>query len=157
MELTLKGLRKDNIDIMIDAILEQTRKEILDFDENIKIQGKRIETANVEQASWQAYYDERKVRIKSLLDYYDMKTKEARGNSFKLISSSNSKGYTERSIERLIDTDPTYLKYYRIYLEVKELYTYLDSMSEQFRNRSFLLNNIVKIRIAGLEDISIYD
>lgn len=153
----LKTLRKENIDELIDDILIEFYKKLSDWKKNLKIDGKNIEKANVEQASWMAYYDEIKVQVRALLEFYEMKVKESRSKALKNIIQHSAMDHGERAREKLIDSDPTYIKYIRIYLEIKELYNLLESISDQIRNRAFALNNIVKIRIAQMEDVTLYE
>jgi hypothetical protein len=148
-------MRKENIDDLVDAILDEFESEIKDWKKDVSLKSKNIQVANVEQASYLARYDEIRVNVKSLLDYYDMRVKEVRGKSLQLIIKTSDYAYSATERERLLDSDPNYLKYKRIYLEINEMYNMLVSIAEQFKNRAYTLNNLVKIHIASLQDITL--
>jgi dihydroxyacetone kinase-like predicted kinase len=147
---------EDNIDAFVDPVLKQYEKQIQDWKKDVSIAGKNIQTANIEQASHLARYDEIRVNIKSLLDYYEMRIKQVRSEALqKLYKSGYDHTSTEK--EKIIDSDPKYLTYKKIHLEISEMHNMLSSISDQFKNRAYTLTNLVKIRMAGLEDITLYE
>lgn len=151
----LSELEKKSLRNLAD-ILSRYDKRLQGWKENVKIEGKTLEVANVEQASWLAYYDEIKVELKTLCDFMDMKVKEIRGRVMDLILKNSSEVYNEKTRERLIDFDPDYIKMYQIYLEVKELYSLADSIVNQYIQRGYTLMNAVRIRTADIQDITLY-
>lgn len=156
--MILRKLREDNIDEYIDAILSEMDKKIKDWKKDVKIGGKNIQIANVEQASYLAYYDEIRVDLKSLLNHYEMRIKQVRSEALQVINKHASKDHGTIEKDRIIDSDKVYLKYKAIHNEVQEMYDLLHSISEQFKSRAYTLHNLIKIRIASLEDITLdYD
>jgi len=153
--MLLRKLKKENIDNLIDAILDEFQEEIKDWESELEIKGKNITIANVEQVSYMARYDEIKVNLKSLLDYYDMRVKQVRGESLQMINENTDYKYSFAEREKLVDGNPKYIKIYRTYLEVKELHGMVTSIVEQFKNRAYSLHNLVKIYGASLEDITL--
>src|ERR1700757_2503143 len=147
---------KDDVDALVDAYLDASLLKIKDYKEHVSLRGKNIEVANVEQASYLAYYDEIRVDLKSLLAYYEVKVRESKAAAWKLINDNSQIDHSDREKDILINNNISYQKVNRIYLEIKEMHDTLDSICEQFRNRAFTLNNIVKIRTAALEDITLY-
>lgn len=138
------------------SILNDYDDKLKDWKSNIKIDGKNIESANIEQASWMAYYDEIKIELKTLVDFMDMKVKEIRGKVASMILKNSSELHNEKTRERLIDCDPDYIKMYQIYLEVKEVYSLADAIVTQFIQRGYTLTNLVRIRTADIQDITLY-
>ena len=153
----LRELRNDEIDTMYDEILKEFDRKIKDWKKDLSIAGKNIKVANVQQATLLAWYDEMRVDLKSLLDYYDMRVKQVRSEALQVIYKNSKYDYSSTEKEKIIDSDPQYLKYKRIYLEINEMYGMLSSISDQFKNRAYTLNNIVKILVASLEDITLHD
>jgi hypothetical protein len=148
---------KEDADLIVETFLDAALNKIKNHKDHLSIKGKNIEVANVEQASYLAYYDEIRVDLKSLLAYYEVKVKEAKAAAWKLINDMSKMDHSDREKDILVNNNPSYQKVQRIYLEVKEMYDTLDSICEQFRNRAFTLNNIVKIRVAALEDITLHE
>lgn len=125
------------------------------WEENLSIDGKNLEVACIEHASWLAFYDEIAVELKYTLDYMEMIEKEVRGSLLKMIKDSYQKEYTDTSIQRVIDANPEYLEAHELYLIVQEQYEKAKSVVKAFEQRSYVLNNIVKIRSAELEHVTI--
>lgn len=148
---------KDDVESIVDTYLETTTKKIKDHKEHLSLKGKNIEVANVEQTAYLAFYDEMRVDLKSLLAYYELKLKESKAVAWKTINEHASVSHSDREKDILVNNNPSYMKVNRTYLHVKELYDTLDSIVEQFRSRAFTLNNIIKIRVASLEGISLYE
>lgn len=155
--MIFRSLKNVDIDKHIESILDEYENKISGWKDDLSLKGKNIEVANVQQASYAAYYDEMKVEIKSLYEYYDMRIKEVRSAALQMIDKHSSKAYTTTEKERLIDSDPSFIKYKRIIIEISEIYNTLLSISDLFKDRKFLLNNIVKIRVASLQDITLYE
>ncbi len=140
----------------IDKILKAYKKEIKDWKSHLIIDGKNIEIANIEQMSHLAFYDEIKVELKSLLDFFDMKVKQVRGEVLSYIIKNSRLDLQLQDRELMVDSDPKYLHIYETYLTVKELYNLVDSIVTNFRDRAWALDRLVKIRIAALQDITLF-
>lgn len=126
-----------------------------DYEDNLTINEKNLELACVEHASWLAFYDEIAVELKYTLEFVDMVEKEVRGNAFKLIKDTFQKEYTDSSIQRVIDANPDYLEVHELLLIVQEQYDKARVVVKAFEQRSYSLNNIVKIREKELEHVVI--
>lgn len=148
---------KDDVELIVEDFLKAATKKIENHKEHLSLRGKNIEVANVEQASYLAYYDELRVDLKSLLTFYEVRMKEAKAVAWKTINDHSKVSHSDREKEILVNDDPSYKKVVRTYLLVKEMFDTLDSICDQFKNRAFSLNNIVKIRVASLEDITLYE
>jgi len=139
-----------------DAIITSYEKSMDGWKDNLRINGKNLESANIEQPTWIAYYDQLKVDMKILTDYMDMLVKERRAKMFRIISQNQSYDYTDNAKNKLIDDDEGYIALNKRYLVAKEMYLKLDSIVTCFSQRSFSLNNIVKIREKELENITVF-
>jgi len=150
----ISTLKKDLSNL--DEILAKIDKAISLYDNDVGIDGKNIEAANIEQPSMMAYYDEIKVACKILLDYVDMRIRYKKGILFDHISKDASYSYGERAIEKMIEGDDEFHSLSEKYLEVKERYLMLESIITAFQQRSYSLTNIVKIREHELENITLH-
>lgn len=139
----------------LPKVLASIEKRIDGWEEQIKIDGKNIEVANVEQPSWIAYYDQLCVETGTILDYIELQVKKVRAEQMRHIKDNLSKDYTDSAIQKIIDGNPLYIEKQELYLEVKEVYDKCRAIVEAFKQRSYSLNNIVKIREAELENITI--
>lgn len=151
----LRKLNRKTFENLPDILLSYEEK-IKDWKSHVIIDGKNIEKANIEQSSWLAYYDQIRVELRTLVDFFDMKVKEIRGEVTSYIIQKSEIDHNERTRERMIDASPEYIKIFQYFLQVKEIYNMVDSIVNQFRDRAFVLNNLVKIRIANIQDINLF-
>lgn len=150
----LKELRKD-FGHALQAISEYEKK-LAGWRDEVKLDNKNIEVVNVEQASWMAYYDEIKVELKIILDYFEHLLKRQKAKDMKALMESAKKSISDRMIEKLAEESKDYNDIYMIYLEIKELYMLACSVVDQFQHRGYAINNIVKIREKELQGVTLH-
>lgn len=123
-----------------------------DIEEKIKIKGKKLEGANMENPTWQSYYDQKRIELKTLTDFFDMEVARVRGKLFKSYKESSGYALNERETNQYINNEEAYLTMYGMYLEVKEMLDKYKAVVDAYTTRGYALNNITKIRVASLED-----
>jgi hypothetical protein len=124
---------------------------------DISINNKTLQQANMEQPSNYARFDQIRVELEIIMELADLKVSQVRAQAMRQIIKDDSKHYGERMLDKMIDENPSYLKYYKIYLRCKEMYTKSKSIVESMSQRGYSLNNITKIKVAALEDTVLYD
>lgn len=139
----------------LDKFLAKIDEDLKGWAENIEILGKNIEAANVEQPSWIAFYDQVAVRVQSALNYCETIEKKVRAERMKYIKDNSTKDYTDTAIQRMVDADKEYLSIHMKYLQLEEKYLECRGIVKSFEQRSYSLNNIVRIRENELENITI--
>ena len=137
----------------LPEILDRYELALNNFEDNLEVKGKTLEKANREQASWQSYYDQRKIELYTLVKYLEANVNRVRGKLYKIYTETYSRDLSDRSKDKYIDNEEKYLTAFQIYLEVKELYDKYDAVVDAFKSRGYALNNITKIRVAALEDV----
>jgi hypothetical protein len=145
-------------DISIDLnklpeLLERYENELIDAEEHLKIKGKNLEQANIEQAAWQSYYDQRRIELHTLVKYFDARVQKTRGRLYKNYTEVHSHVLSDRMKDKYVDNEDAFLTMYEMYLEVKELDDKYTAIVDAFRSRGFALRNIVQLRVAALEDV----
>lgn len=133
-------------------ILAEYEKGLEHVEDNLKIKGKRLEAANVEQASWHLYYNSRRAELHTLVKYFEAITASVRGQLFKKFTEKYSRELSDRQKDKYIDNEETFLRQYEVYLEIKEVYEKYEAACNAFTSRGYALNNITKIRVASRED-----
>lgn len=139
----------------LPAAMVRIENKIKDWKTDIRLDGKNLQSAVVEQPSLLAYYDQITVEANTIVKYIAMLEKKVRGERLKYIKEHAAHDYTDTALQRLIDGDKEYIKMHQVLLEVEELYDKCKSIVESFKQRSYCLNNIVKIRESELENITI--
>jgi Recombination, repair and ssDNA binding protein UvsY len=151
---TISKLGGDSL-VNLPDVLARIERRLEGWEQNISLDGKNIEVANIEQPSWIAYYDQIAVEAYSISEYCEMLVKKVRAERMHYIKNQSSKDYTDSAIQRAIDGDKQFIYQQQIYLEVREVYDKCKSIVESFKQRSYSLNNIVKLRENELENITI--
>lgn len=146
---------KKDLESVVDA-LEKYDSALSGWKDNLTLDNKNIEVVNVEQVSWLGYYDEIKVQLKIMLDYMDYLLKEQKSQAMKLLYNTMQKSVSDRAVEKLAEDNKRYKNLFVIYLEVKELYLLAESIVSQLQQRSYSINNIIKIREKELEGITLH-
>lgn len=139
----------------IIAKMGYIEKEIADWETDINLNGKNLQSALIEQPSFLARYDQLAAEAGYYVDCVDILVKKIRAERIRYIKQNFAKDYTDSAIQKIVDGDEQYLNTYQIYVEVKYLYDRCKSLVDSFKQRSYALNNIVKVRENELEDITI--
>ena len=147
-------LKKD-LTSVVEAI-EKYEADLYGWKENLSLDNKNIEIVNIEQVSWLGYYDEIKVQLKIMLDFLDHLLKEQKATAMKLLYNTMNKSVSDRTVEKLAEDINRYKDLFVLYLEVKELYMLAESIVNQLQQRSYSINNIIKIREKELEGITLH-
>jgi len=146
-------LGKDKKDL--PKILDKYETTLEEVEGHLAIEGKLLEHSNREQAGWQAYYDQRRIELHTLVKYLEGDIKRVRGKLFRSFIENHSRDLSDRAIDKYIDSEEAFLRANELYLEVKDLYDRYESVVEAFKSRGYALNNITKIRVASIEDAEI--
>lgn len=136
----------------LPEILEEYQLVLDQAKGHIQLSGKRIDLANIEQASWLAYYDERRAELRTLDKWLENEVGRVRGRLFKALTENNARDLSDRAKEKYIDTEPAYNNMFCVYLEIHEMYEQFISVVDAFKARGFALNNITRLKVAQVED-----
>lgn len=145
---------KDKIKKAAKNIIEAESK-MSGWEKNLEINDKNLELCCVEHASWLAYYDEIACELKYTVDFVEMIENQVRGEIFKHVKDTSQKAYTDAAIKMVVDANPDYLEVHELLLMAQEQYLKCYKVVKAFEQRSYMLNNIVKIREKELEHVVI--
>ena len=137
----------------LPKVLAEYDSALDDVEELIKIKGKKLEGANMENPTWASYYDQKRIELKTLTDFFDMEVARVRGKLFRNYKEKSGYSLNERETNQYVNNEEAYLNMYQMYLEVKEMLDKYKAVVDAFTTRGYALNNITKIRVASLEDV----
>lgn len=137
----------------LGKILQVYDEALRDLEADLKIRGKSLEDANRENPSLYSYYDQRRVELKTLVEFIEKDVERTRSRLFRSLTENSNRELSDRAKNQYIDGEPAYLDVYEIYLEVKEMYEQYNSAIEAFKLRGYALKNITEIRVASLESV----
>lgn len=151
----LDVLDKDlsNLDLVLSAYGDMF-KEARD---DISIDNKTLQHANMEQGSNYARFDQIRVELEMIMDLAEMKVRASKASIIKEIIEKSKLAYGERMLEKMVEDNPTYIKNYRRYLKCKEAYMKSKSIVDALSQRGFSLNNLTRIKVAAIEGTMLYD
>lgn len=139
----------------LDASLESISNRIEDWETDLNLDGKNIQSAIVEQPSLVAYYDQVSVDASYVVDYMEMQLKKVRAERIKFIKETFAKDYTDTAINRVVEGDKEYNKTYALLLEARAVQDRCKAIVDAFRQRAYCLNNLVKVYEHELYNITI--
>lgn len=139
----------------LNTSLEVIFQKIENWEEDLKLDGKNIQSAIVEQPSLVAYYDQISVDASYVVDYMEMQLKKVRAERIKFIKENFAKDYTDTAINRVVEGDKEYNKTYALLLEARSAHDRCKAIVDAFRQRAYCLNNLVKIYENELYNITI--
>lgn len=136
----------------LPALILEYDEHLDHVEERIAIKGKGLEAANVENAAWQVFYDQKRVEMRTVLKYMTMEIERVRGKLYKHLKEGGSnRELGEREINQYINQEESYLHMKQLQLEVEELYEKYKTVIDAFTTRGYALRNITELRISQLE------
>ena len=142
----------DGMPTKLPDIMETYENELIEAEANLQIKGKTLERANVENPTWQLYYDQRRSELHILLKYIEGLLAGVRGKLFRSYTETPSQILSDRAKDQYINNEPAYLSMLEIMLEIKDIHDRYQAVCDAYKSRGYALNNITKIRVASIED-----
>lgn len=140
---------------LVEEKIKEFEQKLENWKEDVRLDGKKIEVAIVEQPSLLAYYDQIASEAEYYMEVVDLHVKKIRAERMVYIKENYSREYTDSAIQKVIEGDKNYQSAYLIYLSMKSVYDKAKSIVEAFKQRSYSLNNLVKIYENEISDITI--
>ena len=151
----INEIKKDNkLDLTKLAIVLGDYQDALDTcEDELKIKGKTLEQANIENPNFQLFYDEKRIELNSILKFMDLEVQRVRSKLYISYKENYSRELSEREINRYIDSEDKYLTVNEFKLEVQEMYDKYNAAVEAFKVRGYALNNITRARVSEVHDV----
>ena len=153
MSSILQKLNK-NPSLLIDYLEKcedqiNAAKEILDLDDKV------LEKLCKDHPKYVAEYKRKLYEIKCVEDLFNNNLEAVYSEKWKELNSNMKKILTQKDIHVYIQSDNDYRELRELVLEITFIKKIYESICEAFDALGYSLNNIVKIRIASLEDMVI--
>lgn len=136
----------------LPLIVERYEQALADFHTDVNLKGKTIGTANSENPSLLAYYDERRAEVKILLDMTAARLERVKGELWKRYTENHSRDLGPKDKDYYIKCEPEYAKVHKLLLCVQELHSKYVAAVDAFVARGFSLRNITNLRVAQVEN-----
>lgn len=135
--------------------LEKCEIEILAAKEMLDLDDKVLERLCKEHPKNVATYKRKLYEIKCVEDLFNGNLEAVYSEKWKVLNSNMKKILTQKDIHIYIQSDPDYKELKELVLEITFVKKIYESICEALDALGYSLNNIVKIRIASLEDMVI--
>jgi hypothetical protein len=149
MSLALDKI-KENFENIVVALAEYEDK-LSPIKADLKVAGKPIDKANIEQASLQYLYNECYVELKAILNYVESIVDSTKGRLWKNLTDDNNRMLQQKDKEHYINHDPEYLAMRELYIEIEELTSKYAAAVKAFESRGYVLNNLTRLIIKDLD------
>lgn len=138
---------------LYEAMIEACARE--DSESAIfKLKGKGLEQACKEHAQNLMNFSFMLQECKTIEDVIRLKVEEVEGDLYKTLNENNgNRALGTRDIGQYIKGHPRYVTAHEILLEVTHVKRQLEEVVETLKSMGWTLGNIVKIRVAQLEDV----
>jgi hypothetical protein len=93
--------------------------------------------------------------IESILEYLNIELRKIRSEKFRKFLEHYNRQLTSRDAEKYVDGDPDVVDQQHLINEFALLRNKFIGLSKALDAKQFQINNIVKLRAAGLEDVSL--
>ena len=117
-----------------------------------QLDGKSLEVACKNHAKDLMFYDQMLQECKTIEETIRGKIEEVEATLYKKINDSSQKALGTREIQLYVKSEPQYIDAMHILFEVVHTKRRLESIVEALKSLGWSLNNIVKLRIAQLEN-----
>lgn len=120
-----------------------------------ELSGKGLEEVCKKHAQDLMTYDQVLQECKTVEDVVRMKLEEKEGLLYKKYNENNQRALNRLDIGQYIKGDPEYVELYEVLLEVVFLKRKLESVVGALKSMGYSIANIVKLRIAQLEHVTL--
>lgn len=135
----------------LPKILEQFENDLKPAKEQLDNEGKLLESCLSKNSAQMHYYDERRIRLHSLVKFFRGEVDRVRGECYRRYNENYSRALQFNLMTKYIDSEPDVATANNILIEIEEIYEEYISVVDAFKQRHYELTNMTKLRIANLE------
>lgn len=136
----------------IPDLIDKYRKLSLEYKEHLSLNAKTIGEANKEQPAWFSYYDERRVELHKISQLVESCVARVKGKLWTTLQKNNQYNAGVKDLEHEVRSNKHYYEYYKIQLEIEELYELYCSITKSFEQRGYTLKNLTELVVHSMEN-----
>lgn len=148
----LAKIRKD-INLLVDAIAHY-ENEISNARKDISLKG-NVERNARDMPGIVEYYFYQLQEIEAILEYLNIELRKMRSHSFKKFLEHYNKQLSSRDAEKYIDGEKDIVDMTHLINEFALVRNSMQGIIKALEQKSFSINNIIKLRASGLENIEL--
>jgi hypothetical protein len=93
--------------------------------------------------------------IEAILEYLNIQLRRRRSDTFKKYTETYNRALTSRDADRYVDGDPEVYEWQLLINEFAMVRNKFLGLMKAIDSKSFQINNITKLRVAGMEDTTL--
>jgi len=145
-----------------DVVLNRIPGRLLVYEQLIEaaaplfqLDGKHLEEAVKEHAQNLMFYDVMLQECKTIEETVRMKIDEIESTLYRKLNETNQRALGTRDIQQYIKSEPQFVAATEILLEIVHVKRKLEAIVEALKSLGWSLNNVVKLRVAQLEHVTL--
>ncbi len=136
-------------------VLHRYEREFSGITRDLKMKGLPMDQALTDHASSVGHYQIRKAELRTLRKYVESTIDRVRAKLWKHYTEAYPRELNYRDKDHYVHLDPKLAEYKTMLHEVSELEEQYDAACEALQQRGYMLNALVKARVAGFDSIMI--
>jgi hypothetical protein len=138
----------------IPNAIQYFEHELVTARHEVKIKG-NIERALAEMPGLVEHRFNQLQEIEAILEYLNIELRRLRSSFFKKYLENYQRALSSRDVEKYVDGEADVVDYEKIINEFALLRNKWLGVLKAFDSKGFSINNVVKLRVAGMEDASL--
>jgi hypothetical protein len=135
----------------LPAILEEMELHFKDAAKHLRMKGMSLDTLLIEQASWVGHYSIRHVELRTIRKFIESTIDRTRGKLWKHYTEKHPRELQYRDKEQYVNTEDRIAELKLMYHAVAEMEEKYEAMCDGLKQKGFMLNSIVKVKVAALD------
>lgn len=142
---------KDNAS-NINTVLEYFNNEYEEARKELKINGVLQEQVSELSSIFEYRYAQLQ-EIESILEYFNIKMKGIKSSLYQKFMNTSARSLTSNDVKQYIDGDKNVVEIQLVINDIALIRNKYIGLSKGFETKNFMISNIVKLHIAGLDNI----
>lgn len=138
----------------IPSAIQYFENEISEARQEIKLKG-NIERAAAEMPGLVEHRFNQLQEVEAILNYLNIELRRLRSSYFKKYLENYQRALSSRDVEKYVDGEPDVVDYEKIINEFALLRNKWLGVLKALDQRQWQITNVVKLRVAGMEDASL--
>lgn len=136
----------------LPEILEHFNQEYEDAKKELKIEG-NLQQEATKLPSYMEYRFSQLQELEAILEYFNIKLKGVKSTLYQKFMNTSARALTSNDVKQYIEGDKTVIEIQTVINDVALVRNRFVGLTKGFDAKNFMISNIVKLRVAGLDSI----
>ena len=135
----------------LPSVLDKMEHDFKDAAKHLKMKGNVLDQQLIEQASWVGHYHFRHVELRTIRKHIEFTIERTRGKFWRQYTEKYARELQYRDKDHYVNTEDRVAELKLMYHAVAELEEKYEAMCEALKQKGFMLNAIVKTKVASID------